>query len=107
MATLGRLVSPGFRTYRSLSTSYLLNSKANVTDDPVKKLFLDKLAEFKSKKNVSNLGLGNILNFFKYTQVPMSPVIQKEFTDETARLKRIYGADKEDLSQFPHFTFKD
>ena len=35
----------------------------------------------------------------------MSPETQKEFDDEVNRLKRIYGADKEDLSKFPTFTY--
>lgn len=37
----------------------------------------------------------------------MSSSIQKEFDDETARLKSLYGADKEDLSKFPTFSFKN
>lgn len=37
----------------------------------------------------------------------MSSEVQKQFDEEISRLKRIYGADKEDLSQFPNFTYEN
>jgi cytidylate kinase len=39
------------------------------------------------------------------SQIPMSQETQKEYNDEMSRLKRIYGADKNDLSEFPTFKF--
>ncbi len=39
------------------------------------------------------------------TQVSMTPALQKEYVGEVERLKRVYGADKEDLSKFPSFSF--
>lgn len=35
----------------------------------------------------------------------MSSEVQKQFDEEISRLQRIYGADKEDLAQFPKFTY--
>ena len=37
----------------------------------------------------------------------MSEEVQKLYRSEQERLKKVYGGDKEDLSQFPTFNFKD
>lgn len=42
----------GLRSQRSISIVAPLNAKANAQDDPIKKLFVEKLNEFKSKGNV-------------------------------------------------------
>jgi hypothetical protein len=76
-----------FHGSRALSTAPAL-SRAKTSEDPIKALFLQKLKEFKSKGNI-----------------PMSQETQKEYNDEMSRLKRIYGADKNDLSEFPTFKF--
>uniref|UniRef100_A0A1X7U0R4 Uncharacterized protein n=1 Tax=Amphimedon queenslandica TaxID=400682 RepID=A0A1X7U0R4_AMPQE len=83
-AALRRFCSPSLLSYRGLSTAPVLYTKGKGAEEPVKKLFLDKLAEFKSQGNV-----------------PMSGSIKKEYDDQVARLKRVYGADKNDLSKFP------
>ena len=54
--------------------------------------FLDKLKEFNTKS--------------KAGPVSMTPEVAKLYKDETERLRRVYGADKEDLSQFPSFKFQ-
>lgn len=72
--------------HRNFTIAATLNAKAN--QDPVQKILLDKLKEYN-----------------KLGDVPMTPEVQRQFNDETARLKRLYGADKEDLSKFPTFNF--
>lgn len=52
-AALMRLSSPSLLAYRGLSTAPALYAKGKTVEDPVKKLFLDKLAEFKNKGDVS------------------------------------------------------
>ena len=43
-----------FRSHRSISFAVPLNAKAKSQNDPIKKLFVEKLNEFKSKGSVSN-----------------------------------------------------
>ena len=35
----------------------------------------------------------------------MTPEVAKQYKDETERLRLVYGADKEDLSQLSSFKF--
>ena len=49
------LSSPLFHAQRSLSTAVVVNAKSKAPDDPIKKLFLEKLNEFNTKGNVSNV----------------------------------------------------
>ena len=51
-AALRRFCSPSLLSYRGLSTAPVLYAKGKGAEEPVKKLFLDKLAEFKSQGNV-------------------------------------------------------
>ena len=37
----------------------------------------------------------------------MTTALQKEYDGEVERLKRVFGADKEDLSKFPSFTYNN
>ena len=57
MATMWmKLRSVSWATYRSqrcLSVAAALNAKTKTQGDPIKQLFLDKLADFKSKGSVS------------------------------------------------------
>ncbi len=46
-----------FRSHRSISFAVSLNAKAKTQDDPIKKLFVEKLNEFNSKGSVSNFAL--------------------------------------------------
>ena len=43
-----------YHAQRSLSTAVVVNAKSKTPDDPIKKLFLEKLNEFNSKGNVSD-----------------------------------------------------
>ena len=80
-----------FQARRNLATSVVLSNKAKEIKDPVQKLFLDKLNEYKTKS--------------KSGQIAMTPEVELQYKEETERLKRLYGADKEDLSKFPSFKF--
>ena len=81
-----------FQAQRGLATSSVLYWNGKTGQDPIQKLFLDKLKEFNTKS--------------KAGQVSMTPEVAKQYKDETERLRRVYGADKEDLSQFPSFKFQ-
>ena len=82
-----------FLAHRGIATSAALCSNgAKKSQDPIQKLFLDKLKEYDTKS--------------KAGQVAMTPEVAKEYKDETGRLNRVYGADKEDISKFPSFDFK-
>ena len=35
----------------------------------------------------------------------MTPALQKQYNGEVERLRRVFGADKEDLSKFPSFNY--
>ncbi|XP_075951132.1 ATP synthase peripheral stalk subunit F6, mitochondrial [Anarhichas minor] len=60
--------------------------------DPIQKLFLDKIRDYKTKSKSS----GGI--------VEAGPAYQKNVTDEVTKLQRLYGGG--DLAKFPdiHFT---
>uniref|UniRef100_A0A3B4HBA5 ATP synthase peripheral stalk subunit F6, mitochondrial n=1 Tax=Pundamilia nyererei TaxID=303518 RepID=A0A3B4HBA5_9CICH len=57
--------------------------------DPVQRLFLEKIREY---TNMSNAGF-----------LEAEPDYQKNLSEETAKLQRVYGGG--DLSSFPQFTF--
>lgn len=80
-----------FQAQRSFSTGSALSAKGSQSEDAIQKLFLDKLKEYNVKS--------------KSGQIPMTPEVEKQYKDETERLKRLYGADKEDLSKFPALQF--
>lgn len=80
-----------FQARRSLAAGVVLSTKGKESQDPVQKLFLDKLNEYNAKS--------------KSGKISMTPEVAKQYKEETERLKRVYGADKEDLSKFPSFKF--
>ena len=51
-AVAKRLTSTLSLSRRALNTTAAVNAKAKGSEDPVKALFIEKLKEFKSKKNV-------------------------------------------------------
>jgi len=68
---------------------------ANKVTDPIQKLFLDKLKEYKAKSASGK-------------PVEASPELQKELASELARVSRIYGGGEGiDMSKFPEFTFPE
>jgi len=67
---------------------------ANKVADPIQKLFLDKLAEYKTKSASGKV-------------VP-SAELQKELSNELNRVSRIYGGGEGvDMTKFPEFTFTE
>ncbi|XP_053614018.1 ATP synthase-coupling factor 6, mitochondrial-like [Plodia interpunctella] len=63
--------------------------------DPVQKLFLDKIREYKSKSSGGQL-------------VDPSPTIEKELKTELEKLERQYGGGSGvDMMAFPSFKFDD
>lgn len=82
-------------TTRQFSVGASLSASKNQSppvEDPVKRLFLDKIKEYKTKAKGGKLP-------------GMTPEAEKGLTDEMSRLKHIYGEG--DLSKFPSFNFKD
>ncbi|XP_004553612.1 uncharacterized protein LOC101468304 [Maylandia zebra] len=61
--------------------------------DPVQRLFLEKIREY-TNMHRSNAGF-----------LEAEPDYQKNLSEETAKLQRVYGGG--DLSSFPQFTFND
>lgn len=61
--------------------------------DPVQRLFLEKIREY-TNMHRSNAGF-----------LQAEPDYQKNLSEETAKLQRVYGGG--DLSSFPQFTFSD
>lgn len=78
---------------RNFSSSYVVTAKTEVTD-PIQKLFLDKLAEYKQKS--SKLKEGEL--------VDSNPEIEGKRKFGMDNLKRRYGND--DMTQFPKFSFE-
>uniref|UniRef100_A0A8B9KQ20 ATP synthase peripheral stalk subunit F6, mitochondrial n=1 Tax=Astyanax mexicanus TaxID=7994 RepID=A0A8B9KQ20_ASTMX len=61
--------------------------------DPIKRLFLDKIREYSTKSKAHD-GL-----------VDAGPEYEKEFSEELAKLQRLYGNG--DLTAFPEFEFPE
>ncbi|XP_076974889.1 ATP synthase peripheral stalk subunit F6, mitochondrial isoform X1 [Tamandua tetradactyla] len=61
--------------------------------DPVQKLFVDKIREYRSKRQTSG------------GPVDAGPEYQQELDRELFKLKQMYG--KADMNTFPNFTFED
>ena len=95
---LRRLLPPGWALSGSrtlfMGTSLGANKNNKAGDsDPMQQLFLQKLNEYKAKKN-------------KMGKIPdLSSAVEKQYQDDLERLKRIYGGG--DLSKFPKFTFEE
>ncbi|XP_022075932.2 uncharacterized protein LOC110970033 [Acanthochromis polyacanthus] len=61
--------------------------------DPVQRLFLEKIREYKNLYRLNG------------RQLEVEPDYVKHLSEETAKLQRLYGGG--DLTSFPHFTFTD
>uniref|UniRef100_A0A8C8Z8K0 ATP synthase peripheral stalk subunit F6, mitochondrial n=1 Tax=Prolemur simus TaxID=1328070 RepID=A0A8C8Z8K0_PROSS len=61
--------------------------------DPVQKLFVDKIREYRSKRQTSG------------GPVDAGPEYQQELEKEVFKLKQMYG--KADMNTFPNFKFED
>ncbi|KAM8722661.1 ATP synthase-coupling factor 6, mitochondrial [Acanthopagrus latus] len=77
---------------RNIGMSAILFQRAKELD-PVQKLFLDKIRDYKSKSKTSG-GL-----------VDAGPDYQKNVSEEVTKLQRLYGGG--DLVKFPDFKFTD
>uniref|UniRef100_A0A1A9X2D9 Uncharacterized protein n=1 Tax=Glossina brevipalpis TaxID=37001 RepID=A0A1A9X2D9_9MUSC len=67
----------------------------NKVADPIQKLFLDKVREYKQKSSGGKM-------------VDPSPEIEKELKNELERVAKQYGSDgKTDMTKFPEFKFPD
>lgn len=75
---------------RNIGMSAVLFNRAKDLD-PVQKLFLDKIRDYKAKSKTS----GGI--------VEAGPEYQKNLSDEVTKLQRLYGGG--DLNKFPDFKF--
>ena len=91
LCCLGETRRNVFQAQRGLATGSVLYWNGKTGQDPIQKLFLDKLKEFNTKQGWSGVhdSRGS-----------------QQYKDETERLRRVYGADIEDLSQFPSFMFQ-
>ncbi|PAA69409.1 hypothetical protein BOX15_Mlig022902g1 [Macrostomum lignano] len=79
-----------------VSLSRPLAAAAAGPSDPIQKLFLDKLREYKKKQAGAKDGL-----------VDASPQSQREYTDMLERVERQFEAKGQDMSAFPKFEFKE
>ncbi|XP_037689039.1 ATP synthase-coupling factor 6, mitochondrial [Choloepus didactylus] len=61
--------------------------------DPVQKLFVDKIREYRSKRQATG------------GPVDVGPEYQQDLDRELFKLKQMYG--KADMNTFPNFTFED
>ncbi|GBP32317.1 ATP synthase-coupling factor 6, mitochondrial [Eumeta japonica] len=78
----------------SILPSRHLAAAASATD-PIQKLFLDKIREYKSKSGGGKL-------------VDVSPEIQKELKTELEKLEKQYGGGAGvDMTAFPDFKFDE
>ncbi|KAK4467689.1 hypothetical protein MN116_008626 [Schistosoma mekongi] len=64
--------------------------------DPIQQSFITRLREYRQKSEKSEVGLADA-----------SPKEIKELSEALARIDRIYGAENDDMTQFPVFTFED
>lgn len=81
-----------FSLTKQFSLGASLSAKTEPSEDPVKKLFLDKIKDYRAKSKGDKLP-------------DVTPAAMKELSEELGRLKRIHGDG--DLSKFPSFEFKD
>ncbi|CAH8290987.1 unnamed protein product [Schistosoma rodhaini] len=64
--------------------------------DPIQQSFVARLREYRQKSEKSEFGLTGA-----------SPKEIKELSEMLAKVDRIYGAEEEDMTQFPMFQFED
>lgn len=79
---------------RNISTSCVVSAqaKSSTVEDPVQKLFLEKMKEYKQKSK------GGVLP-------DSTPAFEARYTEELDKVKRQFGGG--DLDKFPEFNFKD
>ncbi|XP_035206744.1 ATP synthase-coupling factor 6, mitochondrial-like [Stegodyphus dumicola] len=80
--------------YRNFGFCAVLMAKTPT--DPIQKLFLEKLKEYGKLSSTQGSKL-----------VDISPEKQKEYDEGLNNLKKQYGADKDDFSKFPTFSFPE
>ncbi|TNN17264.1 ATP synthase-coupling factor 6 [Schistosoma japonicum] len=69
---------------------------ASRVKDPIQLAFISKLREYRQKSEKSEVGLADA-----------SPKEIKELNEMLAKVDRIYGAESDDMTQFPVFKFED
>ncbi|XP_053164271.1 ATP synthase-coupling factor 6, mitochondrial isoform X2 [Hemicordylus capensis] len=77
--------------HRNIGFSAIVFNKAKELD-PVQKLFLDKIREYNTKSQKTG------------GPVDAGPEYEKDMSEETAKLQRLYGGG--DLTKFPDFKFE-
>ncbi|XP_037071857.1 ATP synthase-coupling factor 6, mitochondrial-like [Pollicipes pollicipes] len=90
-----RQAAASLRLARHINTSAALGqTQAN---DPIQKLFLEKLRAYGSKSKTAKDGL-----------VDPTPQLQAEMKNELERIARSYGfKEGEDVAKFPQFNFPE
>merc|ERR1712168_1602065 len=78
---------------RNIGLSAVLFNKTKDLD-PVQKLFLDKVRDYNTKSKAASGGI-----------VDGGPAYQRNVSDETLKLQRLYGGG--DLTKFPEFKFPE
>ncbi|KAM9328321.1 ATP synthase peripheral stalk subunit F6, mitochondrial [Pholidichthys leucotaenia] len=82
----------GLTLRRNIGISAVLFNRAKELD-PIQKLFLDKIRDYNNKSKAA----GGV--------VDAGPAYQKNLSEETAKLQRLYGGG--DLNTFPSFKFSE
>merc|ERR1712154_407588 len=77
---------------RNIGVSSVVYNQVDL--DPIQKLFLDKVREYKTKSAGGKL-------------VDASPQTEATFKDMMANLERAFGAKGKDMTAFPTFAFQD
>ncbi|XP_025728372.1 ATP synthase peripheral stalk subunit F6, mitochondrial isoform X1 [Callorhinus ursinus] len=74
--------------------------------DPVQKLFVDKIREYRTKRHVQDEFLpARLHNRASGGPVDIGPEYQQDLEREVFKLKQMYG--KADMNTFPDFKFED
>ncbi|XP_063161534.1 ATP synthase-coupling factor 6, mitochondrial [Candoia aspera] len=77
---------------RNIGFSAIAFNKAKELD-PIQKLFLDKIREYKTKSQKAG------------GPVDVGPEYEKELKDQNEKLLRLYGGGE--MTKFPEFTFEE
>ncbi|CAH8630132.1 unnamed protein product [Heterobilharzia americana] len=64
--------------------------------DPIQQSFISRLREYRQKSEKSEVGLADV-----------TPEELKEFSELLARVDSVFGAEGQDMTQFPTFKFED
>ncbi|CAL8289009.1 unnamed protein product [Lota lota] len=79
---------------RNIGMSAVLFNRAGSDLDPVQKLFVDKIRDYRTKSKAAAGGV-----------VDGGAAYQKNVSEEITKLQRLYGGG--DLTKFPDFKFQD